>query len=119
MGVSRTTVFKFLLFKKIFTKSVNLLNDCSNFFFFYSSPHALVEFVQIQLQDPIKEFKQSSDVKFLDTKKRMIIAHFDHKDTAEYRIYRRVAVNLREDCDFFASFDGKIPTGGLHSTFGI
>lgn len=68
------------------------------------STDALVEFVRNQLQDHIKEFKDSNDLKSLDTKRRMIIAHFNHKDTAEYKIYRRVATNLKEDCDFYAGF---------------
>lgn len=119
MGVSRTTVFRIgFLYRNLHKKhkfghSIVMVP----LFFFHSSLHALVEFVRKQLQDPIKEFKQSSDLKFFDTRKRMIIAHFDRQDTAEYQIFRRVAVNLREDCEFYASFGEKVPTGGLLNTF--
>lgn len=71
------------------------------------SVDALLEFVRNQLQDPIQEFNNSNDLKHLNTKTGMIIAHFSHKNTAEYQIYRRVASNLKEDCDFYAGFDGK------------
>lgn len=77
------------------------------------SSDALVEFVRNQLQDPIKQFNHSNDLKNLNTKKRMIIAHFDSKHSADYQIYRRVAVNLKEDCDFCAGFGTKVSSGGL------
>lgn len=66
---------------------------------------ALVEFVRNQLHDHIKEFKDSNELQNLNTKRRMIIAHFHNKNTAEYQIYRRIATNLKEDCDFYAGFD--------------
>lgn len=68
---------------------------------------ALVEFVRHQLEDPIKEFKDLNELRRLNTKKGMVIAQFSHKNAAEYQIYRRVAANLKEDCDFYAGFDGK------------
>lgn len=65
---------------------------------------ALVEFVRNQLQDPIKEFKD--DLKYPNNKNRVVVAHFSQKNSAEYQIYRRVAANLKEDCDFYVKFDG-------------
>lgn len=69
------------------------------------SVDALLEFVRHQLDDPIKELKNSNELKYPDSKRGMIIAHFAHKNTPEYQIYRRVAANLKEDCDFYAGFD--------------
>lgn len=77
---------------------------------------ALVEFVRNQLLDPIKEFKHSNDLQNLSAKKPMIVAHFNHKNSAEYQIYRRVAANLKEDCDFCAEFGEKVAPGGLLKT---
>lgn len=71
------------------------------------STDALVEFVRNQLQDPIKEFRDSNELKYFNNKRGMVIAHFSHKSSAEYQIYRRVAANLKEDCDFYAAFDEK------------
>lgn len=68
------------------------------------STDALVEFVRDQLKDPIKEITDLNEMKHLDAKKRMVIAYFDRKDSPEYHIYRRVAANLKEDCDFYAGF---------------
>lgn len=68
------------------------------------SVDALAEFVRNQLKDHIKEFKDSNDLRNLNTKRRMIIGQFYQKNSAEYEIYRRVATNLKEDCDFYAGF---------------
>lgn len=78
------------------------------------STDALLEFVRFQLQDPINEFRDSNELRYPDTKKGMIIAHFSHKNTAEYQMYRRVAANLKEDCDFYAGFDDRT---GLFSNY--
>lgn len=80
------------------------------------SADALVEFIRNQLKDPVKEIQHSNDLNNLNMKKRIILGHFDDKNSAEYRIYRRVAVNLKEDCHFCARFGGgggKIPAKGL------
>lgn len=68
------------------------------------SSEAFVEFIRKQLEDPIKEFKQLNDLKNLDTKKRIIIGFFDQKDCPEYSTFRRVASNLKDDCQFHAGF---------------
>lgn len=78
------------------------------------STDALVEFVRHQLEDPIKEFNHSRDLNNLNNaKKRMVLAHFEDKNSTEYQIYRRVAANLKEDCDFCAAFGNKVSSGGL------
>lgn len=81
------------------------------------STDALLEFVRNQLQDPIKEFRDSSELKYPDTKKAMIIAHFPHKNNAEYQMYRRVAANLKEDCDFYAGFDERTGSISNHRNY--
>lgn len=68
------------------------------------SSEAFIEFIRKQLEDPIKEFKQLNDLKNLDTKKRIIIGFFDQKDCPEYNTFRRVASNLKDDCQFHAGF---------------
>ncbi|CAB0044333.1 unnamed protein product [Trichogramma brassicae] len=68
------------------------------------SVEAFVEFIKKQLQDPIKEFHQLSELHNLDDKKRMIIGYFDSKDVHEYDVFRRVATNLKDDCQFHVGF---------------
>ncbi|XP_014224791.1 endoplasmic reticulum resident protein 44 isoform X1 [Trichogramma pretiosum] len=68
------------------------------------SVEAFVEFIKKQLQDPIKEFHQLSELQNLDDKKRMIIGYFDSKDVHEYDVFRRVATNLKDDCQFHVGF---------------
>ncbi|XP_058810908.1 endoplasmic reticulum resident protein 44 isoform X2 [Phymastichus coffea] len=68
------------------------------------SVEAFVEFVKKQLEDPIKEFQDLKELHNLDDKKRMIIGYFDRKDVPEYQLFRRVATNLKDDCQFHVGF---------------
>jgi endoplasmic reticulum resident protein 44 len=68
------------------------------------SAEAFVEFAKKQLEDPIKEFGSLKDLDTLDEKKRIIIGYFDRRDMDEYQTFRRVATNLKEDCQFHVGF---------------
>ncbi|KAG7188632.1 hypothetical protein KM043_008258 [Ampulex compressa] len=68
------------------------------------SSDAFVDFIRKQLQDPIKEFRDLKDLHNLDDKKRMIIGYFDRKDVPEYDMFRKVATNLKDDCQFHVGF---------------
>lgn len=69
------------------------------------SVEAFVSFIKQQMEDPIKEFKQLSELSKLESDKRIIIGYFDRRDQPEYNIFRRVASNLKEDCQFHVGFD--------------
>lgn len=68
------------------------------------SKEAFVQFVRDQLIDPIKEFFNLKDLEQLDTTKRVVVGYFDRRDMPEYNIFRRVATNLKEDCQFHVGF---------------
>ncbi|XP_015437683.1 PREDICTED: endoplasmic reticulum resident protein 44 [Dufourea novaeangliae] len=68
------------------------------------SVEAFEEFIRKQLEDPIKEFYDLKELTNLDDKKRMIIGYFDRKDVPEYEMFRRVATNLKDDCQFHVGF---------------
>lgn len=68
------------------------------------SAEAFYNFIKKQLEDPIKEFGDLADLKSLDMKKRIIIGFFDQKDCPEYNTFRRVATNLKDDCQFHVGF---------------
>lgn len=68
------------------------------------SVEAFLQFVKNQLEDPIKEFNHLSELNKLDGKKRIIIGYFEQKDVPEYNTFRRVATNLKEDCQFLVGF---------------
>ncbi|KAL2741884.1 endoplasmic reticulum resident protein 44-like [Vespula maculifrons] len=68
------------------------------------SVEAFEQFIRKQLQDPIKEFYDLKELNNLDDKKRMIIGYFDRKDIPEYQMFRRVATNLKDDCQFHVGF---------------
>lgn len=57
-----------------------------------------------QLEDPISEFSSLNDLNKLDNKKRIVIGYFDRREQEEYQIFRRVATNLKEDCQFHVGF---------------
>ncbi|XP_011307677.1 endoplasmic reticulum resident protein 44 isoform X2 [Fopius arisanus] len=68
------------------------------------SSEAFVKFITKQLEDPIKEFYDLKHLLNLDDKKRMIIGYFDKKEVPEYQTFRRVAMNLKDDCQFHVGF---------------
>lgn len=69
------------------------------------SVEAFTNFIKKQLEDPVKEFKQLSELGKLESDKRIIIGYFDRRDQPEYHIFRRVATNLKEDCQFHVGFE--------------
>ncbi|KAL6263109.1 hypothetical protein P5V15_005910 [Pogonomyrmex californicus] len=68
------------------------------------SVEAFQEFIRKQLEDPIKEFFDLRELDQLDDKKRMIIGYFEKKDVPEYELFRKVATNLKDDCQFYVGF---------------
>lgn len=68
------------------------------------SQEAFAQFVRSQLKDPITEFGALKDLEKLDTRKRIIVGYFDRRDMPEYNIFRRVAANLKDDCNFHVGF---------------
>ncbi|XP_052899953.1 endoplasmic reticulum resident protein 44 isoform X1 [Anopheles moucheti] len=65
---------------------------------------AFTEFIRKQLEDPIREFQNIKDLEQLDSKKRIVVGYFDRRDMPEYNTFRRVATNLKEDCQFHVGF---------------
>lgn len=68
------------------------------------SADAFLEFVKKELEDPIKEFSHLKDLEKLDEKKRLIIGYYDRRDMSEYSVFRRVATNLKDNCQFHVGF---------------
>lgn len=88
------------------------------------SAGALLEYVRQQLKDPIVEITSLEQLNAINSTKRTITAYFDRRDTTtpEYNIYRKVAVSLKDDCDFYAAFDpavSNVKEGGLHFSFSL
>ncbi|XP_043269681.1 endoplasmic reticulum resident protein 44 isoform X2 [Venturia canescens] len=70
----------------------------------HRSVEAFVAYVKKLLEDPIQEFTDLQALPVLDDKKRMMIGFFDTKDVPEYETFRRVATNLKDDCQFHVGF---------------
>lgn len=68
------------------------------------SADAFLDFVKKELEDPIKEFSHLKDLEKLDEKKRLIIGYYDRRDMTEYSVFRRVATNLKDNCQFHVGF---------------
>ncbi|XP_005183980.1 endoplasmic reticulum resident protein 44-like isoform X1 [Musca domestica] len=86
------------------------------------SADAFLEFVKKQLEDPIKEFHSLKDLETLDSKKRIIIGYFDRRDQPEYDTFRKVASNLKDECQFHVGFgeaaQAMHPPGGENKPLG-
>ncbi|GLH01072.1 Protein disulfide-isomerase [Gryllus bimaculatus] len=72
------------------------------------SSEAFISFIRKQLADPIKEFTSLKELESIDDKKRTVIGYFHRKDVPEYNNFRRVATNLKEDCQFFVGFGAPV-----------
>lgn len=68
------------------------------------SVEAFTAFIKKQLEDPIKEFATIMELSSLENNKRIIIGYFDRRDQAEYSVFRRVATNFKDDCQFHVGF---------------
>ncbi|KAF5307674.1 hypothetical protein FQR65_LT06729 [Abscondita terminalis] len=68
------------------------------------STEAFVTYIKGQLEDPIQEFNSLDELLKLDKGKRIIIGYFDAKNQKEYDTLRKVATNLKEDCQFHIGF---------------
>lgn len=68
------------------------------------SADAFFEFIKNQLVDPIKEFKDLSELNNLETNKRIMIGYFERRDVPEYSNFRRVASNMKDECQFHVGF---------------
>ncbi|XP_076062689.1 endoplasmic reticulum protein 44 [Oratosquilla oratoria] len=67
------------------------------------SVEAFTEFIKEQLADPITVLKDLSEISNADEKKRMVIGYFETLEAPEYQIFKKVATNLKEDCQFMAA----------------
>lgn len=66
------------------------------------SSEALMTYIRDLLKDPIIEIKQEEEEEEkIDDNKRAMVAYFKSKLEPEYNIFRKVAADLRDDCQFF------------------
>ncbi|KAL5276432.1 ERP44 family protein [Megaselia abdita] len=72
------------------------------------SADAFAEFITKQLKDPIHEFHDLKELEKLDNKKRIVVGYFDRRDQPEYNTFRRVATNLKDDCQFHVGFGDSV-----------
>ncbi|XP_063615330.1 endoplasmic reticulum resident protein 44-like, partial [Penaeus indicus] len=68
------------------------------------SAEAFASFIKEQLKDPIKEIESLNELNDIEETKRTVIGYFENKDVPEYEVFRKVATNLKEDCQFLAGF---------------
>ncbi|KAK7084105.1 Endoplasmic reticulum resident protein 44 [Halocaridina rubra] len=68
------------------------------------SADALTTFIKEQLADPIKKIESLDEIQNIEETKRTVIGYFENPDVPEYNIFKKVAINLKDDCQFFAGF---------------
>ncbi|XP_052813367.1 endoplasmic reticulum resident protein 44-like isoform X2 [Mya arenaria] len=66
------------------------------------SAEALAEYIKKQLEDTIQQHDNMDQIDEMQDKKRNMIGYFSDKETDSYKTFRRVAMQLREDCVFHA-----------------
>ncbi|XP_045179370.2 endoplasmic reticulum resident protein 44-like isoform X2 [Mercenaria mercenaria] len=74
------------------------------------SADALAEFIKGQVEDTIKQHTTMDELDELEDTKRNMIGFFEDKETDSYKTFRRVALQLRDDCVFHAAV-GEVSNG--------
>ncbi|XP_060591395.1 endoplasmic reticulum resident protein 44-like isoform X2 [Ruditapes philippinarum] len=74
------------------------------------SVDALADFIKNQIEDSIKQHTTMDELDELENTKRNVIGFFDDKETDSYKTFRRVAMQLRDDCMFHAAI-GEVSNG--------
>ncbi|XP_030244181.1 endoplasmic reticulum resident protein 44-like [Drosophila navojoa] len=70
------------------------------------SVEAIVSFALEELLDPIQEFVSLNELNDLNTRKYLVIGHYESNSHDEYMAYRRAASNMKEHCQFHVKFTG-------------
>ncbi|XP_064079064.1 endoplasmic reticulum resident protein 44-like isoform X1 [Macrobrachium nipponense] len=68
------------------------------------SADAFANFIKEQLADPVKQIENLDEVQNIEETKRTVIGYFENTEVPEYGIFRKVAINLKDDCQFLAGF---------------
>lgn len=68
------------------------------------SAEAFAEFIKKQLTDPVVTFSALKELHNLSEEKRHLIGYMDRRDQPEYEMFRKVAANLKDECQFHAGF---------------
>nr|XP_053645345.1 endoplasmic reticulum resident protein 44-like isoform X1 [Cherax quadricarinatus] len=68
------------------------------------SADAFATFIKEQLRDPIKIIESLDETQNLEETKRTVIGYFEQQDVPEFEVFRKVALNLKDDCQFLAGF---------------
>ncbi|XP_071039287.1 endoplasmic reticulum resident protein 44 isoform X1 [Parasteatoda tepidariorum] len=65
------------------------------------SLEALVEHIRDLMKDPVKELETVEDIQNVDANKRKVVIYIPDKSLHEYDVYLKVAMDLRDDCQFY------------------
>ncbi|XP_076312989.1 endoplasmic reticulum resident protein 44-like isoform X2 [Tachypleus tridentatus] len=65
------------------------------------SVEAITEYIQSLLKDPVKEIKEHSDFDSIQEDKKTGILYITSIDQREYGVFKKVAMDLQDDCQFF------------------
>lgn len=65
------------------------------------SVEALSEYVQQQLQQSLKNFNSMEELQMLNVKRRSVIAFFENRKHAGFKLFQLLAGRYKNDCDFY------------------
>ncbi|XP_013787956.2 endoplasmic reticulum resident protein 44-like, partial [Limulus polyphemus] len=65
------------------------------------SADAIAEYIRDLLKDPIIEIKEQKDFDNIHENKRTVLGYLSSKALPHYEVFRKVAMDLRDDCEFF------------------
>jgi endoplasmic reticulum resident protein 44 len=65
------------------------------------SLEAITDYVRELLRDPVKDLETTDDINNVDVNKRKTVIFIPDKNSPVYEVFLKVAMDLRDDCQFF------------------
>lgn len=67
------------------------------------------------MKDPVKELSTAEEIQNVDINKRKIVIYIPDKSSSIYEVFLKVAMDLRDDCQFYIVKEGPLVDGSIPS----
>jgi len=68
------------------------------------SAEGFLDFVKEQIKDPVVEIQDLQELNNLDDSKAYVLGYFEQKGTLDHQNFRKAAMSLKDNCQFYAGF---------------
>merc|ERR1719431_2026255 len=68
------------------------------------SAEGFLDFVKEQIKDPVVEIQDLQELNSLEDSKAYVLGYFEQRGTLDHQNYRKAALSLKDNCQFYAGF---------------